>query len=56
MDHIILFNLVISDMSRGGNAEKMTFDRVIAPFKCCWQNVRWIFCFNKKYLIHNFGH
>ena len=45
-----------SDISRYGNAEKWTFDWVIAPSKFRCVVVEWVLGFNKKYLKFHFRH
>ena len=43
-------------MIRGGNAEKRTFDWVIAPLKDGCVFVEWVLGFNLKYFKFHFGH
>jgi len=43
-------------MTRGENAEKLTFDRVIGLLKYSCEVVEWAGGFNKKYSKFNFGH
>ena len=48
--------VVDKGMSRGGNAEKRTFDWVIAPLKDGCVFVEWVLGFNLKYFKFHFGH
>ena len=43
-------------MTRGGNAEKLTFDWIIGPPKYGCEVVQWAEGFNKIYSRFNFGH
>ena len=43
-------------MTRGENAEKWTFDWVIAPSKYVCEVVEWSAGFDKKYSRFDFGH
>ena len=47
---------LLYDIVRGGNAEKRTFDWVIAPLKYGCVLVEWVLGFNKKYFKFHFGH
>ena len=47
---------ILCRIVRGGNAEKLTFDWIIAPSKYGGEIVEWAGNFKKKYSKFNFGH